>query len=127
MLPTRDAERKQKLIDVCQTLPEVVVESWGADHLAFKVNQKTFAYYWNHHHGDDQIGFLCKAPAGEQDFLIRLDSQRFYKPAYVGVHGWVGVRLDLPDAIDWGEIESLARTAYKRTAPKRLLALLEGT
>jgi hypothetical protein len=37
----------------------------------------------------------------------------------------VGVYLD-DDDVDWGELAELLRDAYRRTAPKRLAALLDG-
>jgi hypothetical protein len=49
---------------------------------------------------------------------------RFYKPAYLGPRGWVAVRLDTGD-VDWDEVAELALDAYRLTAPKRLLALVD--
>jgi len=38
--------------------------------------------------------------------------------------GWVGVRLD--GAVDWDIVASLVTDSYRMTAPKRLLAQLDG-
>ena len=37
----------------------------------------------------------------------------------------MGLRLD--GGVDWGEVEEVCEDAYRAVAPKRLVALLEGT
>jgi hypothetical protein len=99
------AERRQQLVDVCTGLPEVTVE--GDQHLRFMVRGKTFAYYLEDHHGDGRIAVCCKAPPGDQDALIELDPERFYRPAYLPS----SVRLDLAAARpDIGVLEPGHRT-----------------
>jgi hypothetical protein len=44
---------------------------------------------------------------------------RFFKPAYVGPSGWIGVYLD--DSPDWDEVFELLRDGWKMIAPKKLL------
>ncbi len=70
------------------------------------------------------MGLICKSTFGEQDFLLRHAPDRYYRPAYLGAHGWVALRLDLPE-IDWNEVEDLLRGAYMLAAPKRLAALAQ--
>lgn len=113
--------RKARIIEIFTAFPEAIVEDWGIPHLAFKVRNKTFAYYQNNHHGDNMISLVCKAAPGELDFLLGLGEERFFKPSYLGVHGWIGVRVDLPE-IDWDEIADFAGKAYRLSAPKRLVA-----
>jgi hypothetical protein len=57
--------------------------------------------------------------------LPKPDEKRFYVPAYLGVNGWVGVRLDL-QKVDWSEIERLLIDSYLLLAPKRLAERLEA-
>jgi hypothetical protein len=83
------------------------------------VRKKTFAWYAHDEHGDGRIAFIYKAEPGEQQALIAMDPDRFYKPAYLGPRGWVAARLDL-DEVDWNEIAELAFAAYRLVAPKRL-------
>jgi hypothetical protein len=52
---------------------------------------------------------------------VAADPERFYKPAYVGPRGWVGLRLDRGD-IDWTEVTDLVTESYLPMAPKRLAA-----
>ena len=114
-------QRKDKLIELCNTLPEVTVE--GDHHLQFKVRGKSFGWYMDNHHGDGKIALCCKAASGDQEFLIQADSEKFFRPAYLGANGWIGIRLDL-STIDWGEINGFVTSAYKLSAPKRLVATL---
>ena len=44
---------------------------------------------------------------------------------YVGHIGWVGVRLDLPEAPDWDELAEMIAESYCLTAPKRLAAAVD--
>jgi phosphoribosylglycinamide formyltransferase-1 len=117
-----ESQRKDRLIEICSAFPDVNVS--GDPHLAFKVRKKTFAYYLYDHHGDGKIALTCKATFEDQDFLLHLDTERFYKPAYLGPSGWIAVRLDLDD-VDWGEIRDLVERAYRLLAPKRLVAALD--
>ena len=47
---------------------------------------------------------------GAQEALIGSDPERFFRPPYVGVSGWVGVVLDTGP--DWHQISDLVREAY---------------
>jgi hypothetical protein len=115
----RAVRRKTRLIEICESFPEVVVS--GDRHLAFRVRKKIFAYYLFDHHGDGLIAFTCTAEPGVQRDLVEVDPGRFFVPAYVGPKGWVAIRLDLPD-VDWGVVAALARGAYQLTAPNKLAA-----
>ncbi len=57
---------------------------------------------------------------------IDLDPERFYLPAYMARHGWIGVRLDI-EPVDWGQVEQLLTEAYTATAPKRILRTFQPT
>jgi hypothetical protein len=58
---------------------------------------------------------------GEAEALVSANPERFYRPAYVGPRGWVGLRLDRGE-IDWTEVTDLVTESYLLTAPKRLAA-----
>ncbi len=111
-----------KLRVICLALPEAAeVEAWGEP--TFRVRKKIFAMYSNNHHGDGIVAVWCKAPPGAQEVLTGADPARFYKPPYVGRSGWIGIRLE--GNVDWGMVASLIEDAYRMTAPKGLLALLD--
>ena len=56
--------------------------------------------------------------------MIDLEPDRFYRPAYVGPAGWIGVRLD--HDVDWDELEQIIHDAYRLKAPKTLVKLLDA-
>jgi len=116
--------RRERLIAICETLPEISHEVVGEGHLAFRVRKKIFAYYLFDHHGDGMIAFCCKSNLNEQRRLIRSDAETFFMPAYLGPKGWIGIRLDLED-VDWETVTELARIAFQSTAPQKLAALIE--
>jgi predicted DNA-binding protein (MmcQ/YjbR family) len=117
--------RLTRLTEICLALPQATRE-YNGQHATFRVRDKTFAYYLDNHRGDEGIvGVVCKAPWGENDALVSPDPNRFYKPAYVGPRGWVGLRLDTGE-VDWTEVADLVADSYVLVAPKRLAALVEG-
>jgi len=113
------AGRRERLVALCQGLPEAMAERAGVQHLAFKVSKKIFAYYVYDHHGDGRIALLCKAPPGEQSQLVDEDPERYFVPPYVGPRGWVGLRLDSP-RVDWRAVKNLLSVAYVLTASDKL-------
>ncbi|HET6974950.1 MAG TPA: MmcQ/YjbR family DNA-binding protein [Pyrinomonadaceae bacterium] len=121
---TNSETRREQLIEICETLPEITYEPAGAGHIVFRIRKKNFAYYLFDHHGDGKISFCCKSNLNEQRRLVRSDAETFFVPAYVGSKGWVGIRLDL-DEVDWETVTELARRAYQSTAPRKLAALIE--
>jgi hypothetical protein len=121
---TQSTRRRERLIQVCRSLPEVTFEVVGDGHIAFRVRKKIFAYYLYDHHGDGTIAFCCKSSLNEQRRLIRDDAESFFVPAYLGARGWIAIRLDLDD-VDWETVNELARQAFQAIAPRKLAALVE--
>jgi hypothetical protein len=120
----QSTRRRERLVELCRTLPEVSYETVGDGHIAFRIRKKIFAYYLFDHHGDGIIAFCVKSSLSEQRRLTRDDSESFFVPAYLGAKGWVAVRLDL-DAVDWDTVSELARRAFQSIAPRKLAALVE--
>lgn len=111
-----------RLRDICLSLPGVS-ERVSHGELSFFVGRQ-FVAVDDHHHGADRLAFWCPLPPGAQEQLIAEDPARFFWPPYVGHRGWVGVRIDLDP--DWNEIAAIVRDAYRRVAPKRLVAQLDS-
>jgi formyltetrahydrofolate-dependent phosphoribosylglycinamide formyltransferase len=85
---------------------------------------KFFAYFNHDHHHDGVTGVLVKASGvEEQAQLIDHDPALYYRPAYLGPSGWIGIRLDGGD-VDWNHIESWLLRSWQASAPKRLAAML---
>ena len=116
--------RREQLIEICQTLPEITHDEVGDGHISFRVRKKIFAYYLFDHHDDGMIAFCCKSNLNEQRRLVRSDAETFFVPAYLGPKGWIGIRLDLED-VDWETLTELSRRAFQATAPRRLGSLIE--
>jgi hypothetical protein len=112
----------QRIRALCLALPEATERPFG-DHSApaFRVRDKFFAMT-----SEDGTTMTVKAPKGVQAVLVASDPARFFVPKYVGHIGWVGVRLDLPEAPDWDEVSEMIAESYCLTAPKRLAALVDG-
>ena len=107
---------------ICLALPAVEERLSHGEPAWFVQGKKTFVTYADHHH-DDRLAFWCAAPEGAQDVLVGSEPERFFRPPYVGVRGWLGVYLDVP--VDWGLIADLVADAYCMVAPKRLLAQVD--
>lgn len=111
----------ERLRKHCLAFPEAhEVEAWGAP--TFRVRNKLFAMFAHaeSHHGGGRPGVWCKSTRLEQDLLVRADPERFFVPPYVGVGGWVGIRLDRKP--DWKAVADLLRDAWRLTAPTKLVA-----
>jgi hypothetical protein len=92
-MPTAREFRKLAL-----SLPEShEVLTWGRP--TFRVRNRMFASLTS----DDASAWI-KAVREAQAALIGSDPEIFFKPAYVGGHGWVGVRLALVDAAELREL-----------------------
>lgn len=84
---------------------------------------KFFAYFTSDHHGDGINALLVKASGiEEQASLIERDPDLYYRPAYLGPSGWIGIRLDTGD-VDWPHIDDWLTRSWRASAPKRLAAL----
>jgi hypothetical protein len=56
--------------------------------------------------------------------MVQAEPDRFFRPAYVGHRGWLGLRLDRE--LDWGEVAEVIEDAYRTVAPKTLVARLDA-
>jgi hypothetical protein len=118
-----DPEKTDRLRRLCLRLPGVI-ERLSHGEPAWFVRGKLFATTADHHH-DDRLSVWCAAPLGAQEALVAADSDRFFRPPYVGHRGWLGVYLDV-DVVDWEELAEIVEGAYRQVAPKRLQAELDG-
>ncbi len=84
----------------------------------FFVEKKVFAMFANNHHNDGRIAVWIPVPPGAQSMLIEADPQKFFKPPYVGVRGWVGIVLE---QISDDELAAHLQQAWRLIAPKKLL------
>ena len=73
-------------------------------------------------HHDNRVAFWCACTPEIQQALIAEEPERYFKPPYVGVKGWVGVYLDVP--VDWDVIAGAVAEGYRLVAPKKLAELV---
>jgi hypothetical protein len=109
--------------EICLALPEVNERPSHGAPTFFIRDKTTFVMFHDDHHGDGRLALWCAAPPGVQEELVETEPERFFRPAYVGHRGWLGVRLDRD--LSWKEIEAVIRDAYLTVAPKRLAALVD--
>lgn len=107
-----------------QALPEAE-ETLSHGMPAFRIaGGKMFAYFTRDHHGNGITAVLVKTSGeDEQAALIEQDPELYYRPAYLGPSGWIGIRLDL-GAPDWEHVAERMRASWSLVAPRRLAAML---
>lgn len=112
-----------KLRTVALALPETNERLSHGSPTFFIRDKKTFVTYVDNHHGDGRLAIWAAAPPGVQETLVETEPDRFFRPAYVGHRGWIGVRLDRD--VDWEEIDEVVRDAYRCVAPRKLIAMMD--
>jgi hypothetical protein len=110
-----------RLRRICMALPEANEKLSHGEPTWFAGKGKVFAMLDDHHHGAAHLSVWLPQPFGAQEALIASDPERFFRPAYVGVSGWVGVVLDTRP--DWGAVAALVGDAYLTVATARLRKL----
>lgn len=87
---------------------------------------KFFAYFSDQHHGVEHIALIVKTSG--QDELLSLCEQApeiYFKPAYYGASGWIGVILNRP-GVDWDHVGEWLERSWRSVAPRRLTGLLDA-
>ena len=101
-------------------------ESHGAP--AWRTGGKTgkiFAHFSDQHHGTPHIAVLVKAADQEElKALMEQAPDTYFKPAYYGASGWIGIILNRP-GVDWAHVEEWLERSWRAVAPKRLAAMLD--
>ena len=102
-------------------------ESFGSQ--GFRVGTgnsgKYFAYFSDRPHGHERIALLVKT-SGMDELMSLVEDQpeSYFKPAFYGASGWVGIVLDRPD-LCWRDIEAWLQRSWRSVAPKRLTRLMD--
>ena len=116
------ARVQQRLEELARDLPGVVVEeSFG--HVGYHLQGRRLAWLFIDHHGDGRLGLCVKAPPGEQETLLAVDPERYYRPPYVP--SWVGIRMDGVEP-DWVQVGELLEQAWRMRAGKRAVAAYDA-
>jgi hypothetical protein len=112
--------KKERTLDrvrkICESLPETFEKlSHGAP--TWWSRKRTFLMFMDNHHGDGRLALWCAASKDEQETLVHADPEVFFVPPYVGVGGWVGIRLDR--GLDWGAVASLIAEGHRLITAKQ--------
>ena len=87
---------------------------------------KYFAIFSRHHHGEREIAVLVKTSGQDElNALIEQDSAAYYRPAYYGASGWVGIVLNRK-GVDWDHVADWLHRSWCAVAPKRLTKLMDA-
>ncbi len=102
-------------------------ESFGS--AGFRVGEgksgKYFAYFSDRPHGHERIALLAKTSGmDELHALVEDQPETYFKPAFYGASGWVGIVLDRPD-LDWADIDAWLQRSWRAVAPRRLTRLMD--
>jgi len=111
----------QRVRRICLSLPETW-EKISHGEPTFFVRKKVFAMCSNNHHNDGHIAVVIPAAIGIQAMLIERSPEKFYRPPYVGVRGWVGLELD---RISDEELAFHIHEAWRLIAPEKLQAVTQ--
>lgn len=118
-----------KVRELALALPETHErESHGAP--GFRVGTektgKFFAHFHDGHHGSENVAVLVKT-SGMDELLSLVEAQPdvYFKPAYYGASGWIGLILNRP-GLDWEHVAEWLDRSWRATAPSRLTKLLDA-
>jgi len=99
-------------------------ESHGAP--AWRLTGKSgrfFAYFADRRYGTGHVAVLCRTAGQEElDKLVEHNPEAFFRPAYYGASGWVGLILNRSD-VDWDQVEHWLRRSWQAVPPRRLAKL----
>ncbi len=89
----------------------------------FVTGGKFFAYFSADHRFDGNTAVLVRTSGiEEQASMIESDPDRYFRPAYFGPSGWIGIRLDT-GAVDWDHVADWLARSWRSAAPRRLAQL----
>jgi phosphoribosylglycinamide formyltransferase-1 len=85
-----------------------------------------FAHFDDRHHGSGHVGLLVKTSGPDEVLgLVETAPRTYFKPAYYGASGWVGIILDRP-GVDWGDVSEWLQRSWRSVAPARLASLTDA-
>jgi predicted DNA-binding protein (MmcQ/YjbR family) len=122
-LSATDQRLVERVRKICMAFPEANERISHGEPTWFAGKGKVFAMIDGHHHDSPHLSVWLPQPIDAQEALIDGDPERFFKPPYVGVKGWVGVVLDTKP--DWDVVAGLVRESYLHVASAKLRKRLE--
>lgn len=84
---------------------------------------KYFAHFNDQHHGSEHVAVLVKTSSMDELLgLVETQPEVYFKPAYYGASGWIGLILNRP-GLDWDNVAEWLERSWRSVAPKRLTQL----
>jgi hypothetical protein len=113
------ARQLRRVRTLCLALPDTF-EKLSHGEPTFFVKKRVFAMFSNNHHQDGHVAVLLPAAPGVQEALLDEAPHVYYRPAYVGGAGWIGVELDQvsDDALAGHVREAWALVVRKQSRPR---------
>lgn len=116
LLPASGEKHLLRVRRICVALPETVEKlSHGAP--TFFVAKKVFCMFADNHHNDGHTAVWLPAPNGVQELLLKTAPEKYFKPPYVGVRGWIGVELT---RVNDEELSFHVHEAWRLIAPRKV-------
>jgi predicted DNA-binding protein (MmcQ/YjbR family) len=122
-LSATDQRLVERVRKICLAFPEANERISHGEPTWFAGKGKVFAMIDGHHHDSPHLSVWLPQRLDAQEALIDGDPERFFRPPYVGVKGWVGVVLDTKP--DWVIVTGLVRESYLHVASAKLRKQLE--
>lgn len=120
MSPDPDGDL-EKLRAIAMALPHAAEKISHGQPVFYIEKGKLFAQYWHDHHHDGASAVMVKLSGiEEQEMLIDLDPELYYRPAYIGPSGWIAIRTDV-EGTDWDMITDKVGASWRNVAPAKLL------
>src|SRR5690349_22793972 len=94
---------------ICTSIPGTI-EKISHGEPTFFTPKRVFAMFSNNHHGDGHVAVLLPAGPGVQEALIEEAPKIYFRPAYDGPAGWIGVELS---KVSDDQLGSLVREAHQ--------------
>lgn len=87
---------------------------------------KYFAYFAGQHHGSPHISLLVRTDGQDElNALVERDPETYFRPAYYGASGWVGIILNRP-GVDWESVTQWLERSWRSVAPARLTRMIRA-
>ena len=113
-----------RIREFCMALPEATERPSHGEAAFFVAGKRMFVMFANNHHHDGRIAIWCAADKEVQRSLVVAEPEYYFVPPYVGVKGWLGVRLD--QGLAWEQVQAIVDEAYLLVAPAKLTVRLRG-
>lgn len=115
-----------KVRELALALPETAEKLSHGSPSFFVEGGKAFAYFSHNHHANGITAVLVKTSGvEEQAMLIDRNPGLYFRPAYLGPSGWVGIRVDRAP-VDWAHVGEWLARSWRMSAPKRLTKLIDA-